>query len=148
MESSVCLSNGGPSSLGCTVSYTFSRWLLATLIESRPLFKWRRFFLHLWFMTSGTFSQLVNPLHLAAPLLTPSAEEGFSMLLLRRSHFIMIPFQLHFFLSFRSIVYCPLSTWWRRFLCIQSMTSLACVQSLISLHLVAPLLAPLVDGFQ
>ena len=68
MESSVCLSNGGPSSLGCTVSYTFSRWLLATLIESRPLFKWRRFFLHLRFMTSCTFSWLVNPLHLAEPL--------------------------------------------------------------------------------
>ena len=145
MESSVCLSNRGPSSLGCTVSYTFSRWLLATLIESRPLFKWRRFFLHLLLMTSCTFSCLVNPLHLAAPLLTPSVE-GFSMLLLRRSHFIIFPFQLHFFLSFRSIAYFPLSTRERRFLCIQSRTPCALGLLVTFLHLVAPLFEILVDG--
>ena len=148
MESSVCLSNRGPSSIGCAVSYPFSHWLLATLIESRPPFQWRRFVLHLRFMTSCTFSRLVNPLHLAAPLLAPSVDEGFSMLLLWRSHFIMIPFQLHFFLSFWSIASCPLFTRWRRFLRIQSMTPWACVQSVASLHLVAPLLAPSVDGFQ
>jgi hypothetical protein len=58
----------------------------------------------------------------------------------------MIPFQLHSFLSFRSIAYCPLSTRWRRFLRIQSMTPCALDLLVTFLHLVAPLLEILVDG--
>ena len=49
-------------------------------------------------MKSCIFGQLVAPIHLAAPLLEPSVDGVLGLLLLWRRHFIILPFQLHFFL--------------------------------------------------
>jgi hypothetical protein len=73
-------------------------------------------------MKSCIFGQLVAPLHLAAPLLALSVDGVFGLLLLWRRHFIMRPFQLHFFLifwSFRLTLWPPFF-WLHRFLQLQS----------------------------
>jgi hypothetical protein len=92
------------------------------LAESRSLFNWWRFFSPLRSMKSCIFGQLVAPIHLAAPLLEPSVDGVLGLLLLWRRHFIILPFQLHFFLilSVLSVELWSPFTWLHRFLRLQS----------------------------
>ena len=105
--------------------------ICSLLVKPRSLFNWLHRFLYLQSMASCNFDRITTslevaalllapsfhdllhlqsacePSYLAAPLLAPSVDEGFSMLLLWLSNFIMIPSQLHLFLSFWSIASFP-----------------------------------------
>ena len=100
--------------------------IFSLLVKRRPLFTWLHRFLHLQSMATCNFDRIATSLQVAALLLAPSVHDLMHLQLacepsslgrtasLRLqstkfsvcwSHFFIIPFQMHFFLSFWSIAY-------------------------------------------